>query len=1188
MEDERQQAYLEVIDALLACTCEEEEAAVYQKFSNLVNLQLALAMRQEAIELERLFGIEAAWLHREAAKIGVPARQWEELNVQCLELFGRGDTLAAMSVATQALDLARRTFPSPNSDLAASLNNLATLYQSHGRWKEAEPLFEEALHVHRQLFEGKESNEVATTLNNLALCCKNQGKWDEAERLFQEALDIRRELFKERSHEHLASTLDNLGTLYDSQGKWDEAEPLYQDALEIRKQLCGDLPNRGLATSLNNLGSLYRSQSRWEEAEGCYRESLKIARQLFSSSPNEDLATILSNLGLLLQLQGKWSEAELMQREALDIWLQIFGSHPNNGIASSLENLGMLRRLQQRWQEAELMYREALDIRRQLFTNRPSNDLAHSLHNLATFYQGTGNYQQAELLYREAIDIRRELFKQQPNLDLAASLNNLALTYQSQRKLDEAEVLYREALEIRHELFKGQPSNDVAIVLNNLGGLCQLQGNWQEAEACLLKALDICRQLQGISNLDLALTLKNLAGLYAAMECPREALPLFIEGIELENRTLADYFSYSSAKQQSALLEGMHFSLELFVSLVWRFLKDDSQAVEAALNAVMQRKAASTIASTLLNRTQYSDRYPHLRVEFERWQNLKTQIALQENHLDPVTLKSLQEECERIREQLARQVPEIAAESLDVDRRAIALYLSPNSYLIEFFRFRLYNFKYYPLEWEEPRYIAFILSKDADNPVRLIDLGKAEEIDRLIETYRSLAIGNWASSMGMDDDDEEDESSLPSTPTELEIGFQLTQALIQPILNLLPDGVETLAIAPDGSLYRLSFATLPLNLEGKRSIDSYQIETITTARDLRRRHAASDPIAVRERNLSTSAPLIVADPDYDSGRDSKVAKYTLELPQLSQGIQFSRLGETRHFAQQIAAKLDTVPYLDSQATASLFLQAQSPRYLVVATHGFATPSHFHRQCAAINELYHCPIESQVQVLQAYQDAIDPPFRQHWQDLLQGAIGENDQLAECCQNVLKLIDNWVPLPQAQTRNLTQENDPMLRCGIALAGANAWLHLQPLPPEMGEGVLLARDLAQLNLWGTDLVVIIACSSALGDIKSGQGIFGLRRALAIAGAKHAIVSLWDVPGFVSLLLMEKFFTAYLSGDTPHQALSQAQNYVRRVTVAQLETSSLGQEILKELGTLAQLAKPEYQPLRSPFFWGAWICQG
>jgi CHAT domain-containing protein len=138
------------------------------------------------------------------------------------------------------------------------------------------------------------------------------------------------------------------------------------------------------------------------------------------------------------------------------------------------------------------------------------------------------------------------------------------------------------------------------------------------------------------------------------------------------------------------------------------------------------------------------------------------------------------------------------------------------------------------------------------------------------------------------------------------------------------------------------------------------------------------------------------------------------------------------------------------------------------------------------------------------------------------------------------------------------DPHLRAGLALSGANRTLSGQPiLSPEVGDGILTAEDMAQMNLAGTELVVLSACETALGEVFAGEGVFGLQRAVATAGAKTLVMSLWKVPDAATCELMVDFYRRLLAGAPRGAALREAQR-----------------------GLMARYG--------SPYYWGAFICAG
>ncbi|MDZ8087583.1 MAG: tetratricopeptide repeat protein, partial [Nostoc sp. DedQUE12b] len=138
----------------------------------------------------------------------------------------------------ECLEVTKQRLGEEHPDVAATLNNLAQLYYSQGKYSEAETLNLQALELWRR-FLGEEHPDVATTLNNLGQLYYSQGKYSEAETLYLRALELWRRFLGEE-HPDVAATLNNLGQLYYSQGKYSEAETLYLRALELWRRLVGE------------------------------------------------------------------------------------------------------------------------------------------------------------------------------------------------------------------------------------------------------------------------------------------------------------------------------------------------------------------------------------------------------------------------------------------------------------------------------------------------------------------------------------------------------------------------------------------------------------------------------------------------------------------------------------------------------------------------------------------------------------------------------------------------------------------------------------------------------------------------------------------------------------------------------------------------------------------------------------
>jgi CHAT domain-containing protein len=142
--------------------------------------------------------------------------------------------------------------------------------------------------------------------------------------------------------------------------------------------------------------------------------------------------------------------------------------------------------------------------------------------------------------------------------------------------------------------------------------------------------------------------------------------------------------------------------------------------------------------------------------------------------------------------------------------------------------------------------------------------------------------------------------------------------------------------------------------------------------------------------------------------------------------------------------------------------------------------------------------------------------------------------------------------------------MLRSGLYFAGADRTLAGKANAKDLDNGVLTALEAANLNLQGTELVVLSACNTGQGEVKNGEGVFGLRRALEEAGAQNVLMSLWSVPDKETLALMKSFYGRWLAGTEMHDALKQAQLELREKVKAAHDGRDL------------------------PYYWGAFVLVG
>jgi CHAT domain-containing protein len=584
----------------------------------------------------------------------------------------------------------------------------------------------------------------------------------------------------------------------------------------------------------------------------------------------------------------------------------------------------------------------------------------------------------------------------------------------------------------------------------------------------------------------------------------------------------------SSERQRIAYLRHIKIDYYDFISFILSNYANSRTAIYSAMDLTLKRKGIIAESLAIQHIALQDHRSLPIAQKTQELQNLRSQVANMElsgpTELNPESLalyhsrlKELRNKKEQIESELGKLIPAAKRTFLDSSLEEILESIPKGAAIIEFIRvhFIKHTQDSKGVSLEPPHYIAFALNNENEENIQMIDLGEAERIDKLATNFTISITGvntdrNLVPSIESPDQGNEDWKA---------IGYDLYKLIFYPLLSAIGDCTR-LFIAPDGDLTRVSFEVLHIGNNAKLMIDKYSISYLTTARDLLRINNPSNDLP--------DDPLIAANPDFDlssnnTGNDNNTTRNTVFKVKVGKPISsrqsrdlndnvihFQRLAGTIEEGEEISKLLKVQPLMAEKVLESRIKFCISPGILHIATHGFFLPN---------------------------QDS--NPNKIKRSNLMEIEMAkENDSM----------------LNRLSRQNL---ENPMLRSGLALDGANTWLQNGPLPAEAEDGILTAEDVSGMDLSNTELVVLSACDTGLGDILTGEGVFGLRRAFVLAGAQTLVMSLWKVPDQQTKELMLDFYKHLLSGKGRAEALRKAQ--------------------------LAM--KQKYQ---DPYYWGAFICQG
>lgn len=943
---------------------------------------------------------------------------------------------------------------------------------------------------------GPQAPRLSVSLNILANVCRDLGDHANAQAALEHSLALQEAAYGPE-HVEVASALHRLGVFHFYCGALSTAEPLYLRALALREKLL-DANDFDLAMTYLGLGQLLRLKEDLERAEPLLLQALAILEKV-SEPALDEMSNVLNELALLQQARGDFQNAAATLRRSIAIKEKLADNAVSLGFG--LNNLGELHRIQGDYLEAERLHLRALVLRKKAF-GPEHRDVAQSLNNLALLQQAMNNLPKAEEFFQQALaGWEKSLGPEHP--EVAVALYNLGRLYERTGNFDKVIPLEERALAIREKAF-GPEHPTVAQSTSSLATVQARMGNMADAERLTAKALAVREKTLGSGHPDVANSLCNLAHLYWLQDDYDRAEPLYMRALAIKEKAFGP---------EHPEVGDMALNVGIFHGSRGQF----RQALQACARAVDIENLNAAEMLTVGSDAQKRKFMDGLRI------STNTLLSLHCDSLpddDEAKNKALELLLNRKGRALGAMSASFAA-------------LRRNSGPAQRERFE-------QLRAQTTAYVEYLFTNRLDLSAKV----------------------NQANEKHLDEEREKLEAEIARLGGELE--GEKRPVTIAEITRAIPEGaalVEIFKYQPMAwktrETRRSRYVAYVLRHEGKTDWLDLGEASVIESLVARLRDTLSqpprDPKAADPRRSLREFDVIETESSVD------IVPFR-ELDRLIMAPIRNLLGETKRFFICPDKELNLIPfaalvdekgrylaenYVFTYLTSGRDLLrlgqgtpakgapvvVSAPDYDAAATliPGVSGPEPKRRVFAP---LYFAAREGQTIT------------RKLAATLLTGAEASKQALGKVTQpSLLHIATHGFYIAGQRTRAASGVGEllparpelppetALLMSGLALAGAN------DVDVDPGRGIMTALEVAQLDLTGTRLVVLSACVTGVGDVQSPDGVYGLRRALTVAGAETQMMSLWSVDDAATCELMESYYDKLLSGAGRSEALRLAQ---------------------------------------------------
>ena len=1012
---------------------------------------------------------------------------------------GRGDQTTADAFYREALNSYDKNSKTSLLDYAETNLNLATLCADRGNMKEAlDRIAESKAIVEKQ--QGIQSQLYLVVLTRTGIIQSQAGNLAATEAAFREANTLKSKLNDIPETERVILT-SGLGEVEWRKGNYKKADSLYQSVLQPYETGL-KAKDRYYAAALNNLAVSKQSQGRFNESLDLARKSAATTKKLFGAS-SQAYGAALESVALL---QLKIGDMAGVKAE-LDSVIHIYEKAPGKesiAYANALMSLGRFHQVTGDYTQAEPYLKNAREVIR-VKNGSNSPEYAVAQNSIALLYQTLGNYRDAEVALKESKAII-EKTKGTTDEEYATVVQNLATLYQLQGFYDRAEPLLKEALEIDRKVL-GENHPHYSIALQNLATVYQKLGKRTEAQTMLEKILQTTAVQLGTKHPSYITTLSNLAALYQDQGNFPLAEATWKKSVDLRKEVLGeDHPDY--ARSLYGLAGVYHAQGQ------WAKAKQYYEPVVSKY----QKQVIEFFPA--LSEKEKSAFYAKIKPVFDAYQDFVVQYV----YAFPAERESTMSKLYDL--QLTTKAILLNATN-KVRSRILA---SGNSALKDSFRDWLATkeqiVRYYNASQEERSKLGVDL--------RVLET-KANDLEKQLSTqsdaFRSQFEKETVSW-------KEVRNSLAETEAAVEI-LRIKRKYVKDSVYYVGLILKKASTAPEMIIWKHGS-----QLESRKF--KYHRNTI--------KYHVTDSISfnffwkpIEEKLAAGSTVYLSCDGVFNKVNFNSLYEPSRHLFVID-GYRLRQVSNTRELigrksvAKTSANTANLFGFADFNLEASDVVAHNSKRTL-------ARSLGFDGENIPVLPATEKEVD-EIQKLLVKNTWTANNFKRSNATEENLKKSENPKLIHIATHGFFLSD--VDLEDSESSELA--SNPLFRSGVLLAGAGVE---RDATQSVEDGVLTAYEAMNLNLDQTELVVLSACETGLGEVRNGEGVYGLQRSFLVAGANTVMMSLWQVDDVATQELMNSFYAFWLQGTDKHEAFRKAQLQM----------------------------KEKYQ---IPYFWGAFVLIG